>query len=56
MPKPSEGDLDEEQWQSSLRKAVAEVETQYGIAVNSYYACMCEVGQKLLMEKIQQKA
>jgi len=56
MPKPNEGDLDEDRWQSSLQKAVTEVEQQYGIAVDSYYEHMCTVGQKLLMEKIQQKA
>ena len=56
MPKPSEGTLDEEQWRSSLEKAVAEVEEQYGIKVDSYYSSMCAVGRDLLVEKNQQKA
>ena len=57
LPQPKvKGTLHEDQWVSSVNKAVAEVEKQYGIKVESYCRSMCSVGQQLLLEKIQQKA
>ena len=56
MPEQKVGTTNAQQWQSSLEKAVAEVEKDFGISVDTYYDGMCSVGKRLLKEKIQQKA